>query len=181
MLTALRYEGEFAGLSGPTRLTESQFFMIPFHDDGDFETLEMLARPTRNRWVQTKVTYTQKYLLLEQVLTTIRECAENEVDEILLNSRMPSAVRMPLSMIGRDIFVVLDVDLEAARIKAEGHSVVVVRERLVRNALEEGANEFVLDWHNPPEHGCRLLMAMIKRFESLGFQTRAASIPSAVE
>ncbi len=165
---------QFQGLVPERRLTVSDFRVLPFHDDLDFETFELLGSHRQGPWPKTLLNYTQKYDLLSGVLAVVREAAQGTGAEIILASRMPSTVRMPLAMLGEDIFVVLDVDAEARRLCACGCSVITLYEGLIRYAIEEGENELVLAWHRPPDDVGERLARMRERLPGLGFICEAA-------
>lgn len=167
----------FAGLPAAARLTPSDCRVLPFHDDLDFETFEILGRSRRQRPpVRTLLNYTQKYRLLADVLAAVRECSAGTGSEIVLSSRMPSTVRMPAAMLGDGIFVVLDVDAEAARLADRGCSVIALYEGLIRYAIEEGENELVLRWtHGPADAGTRL-QRLRSRLQALGFEVAEPGI-----
>lgn len=167
-MTSVCFIGEFLGYPAPGKLTVCDYGLIPFHDDMDFESYEIMGRPRRARWVPTRVNYAQKYQLLGEVLGILRREAGTALQEILLNSRMPSWHRMPSQMLGSDIFVVQDLEYEIGRLNAAGLSFISLYEGLVRHANEDGENEILLEWHQSPEDGLTRLQAMQTAFAALG-------------
>ena len=168
----LRLQTEFMGLPPAARLTLSEFFVVPFHDDLDFESFEILGRQRSLPWPRVLLNYTQKYQLLSSVLGAVRECCKGT--QIVLNSRMPSTIRMPAAMMGADVFVVLDIEAEARRYTAQGRSVITMQEGLIRYATESGANELVLTWYGAPADGPELMQLLGQRLQALGFAVRGA-------
>ncbi len=167
----------FTGLPAAARLTPSDCRVLPFHDDLDFETFEILGRPRRQRpGARTLLNYTQKYRLLADLLAAVRECSAGTSSELVLSSRMPSTVRMPAAMLGDDIVVVLDVDAEAARLAARGCSVIALYEGLIRYAIEEGENELVLRWTHAPVDAGERLRRLGPRLQALGFEVAEPGI-----
>ena len=169
-MTTLRYEGLFEGFASGRKLTQSDGFILPFYDDQDFETYEILGRKVRTRWVETRVNYPQKYDLLSEVLAIIRRWAEPVQYEILLNSQVPSIIRMPSSMLGGDIFVVVDVEMEARRLMEQGRCIIAVREGVIRYGYEQGSNELIIEWFNAPFEAEQMLDNMQREFQGLGFK-----------
>lgn len=147
-MPVLRLQAVYQGLPQTNRLTLSDFYLVPFHDDLDFESFSILGAARERPWPPVLLNYTQKYALMSKVLDALRKCCHGT--DIVLNSRMPSTLRMPAAMLGDDIFVALDLEAEANRYLAKGHSVIAVHEALLRYATEEGRNELVVSWHLPP-------------------------------
>lgn len=163
---------EFMGLPQKSRLTRSDFFLVPFHDDLDFESFEILGRQRQWPWPRTLLNYTQKYQLLSSVLNAVRDCCKGSDTQIVLNSRMPSTLRMPAAMLGDDVFVVIDIEAEAQRNVARGRSVITLHEGMIRYATESGENELIVTWHLGPADASQRLQALGLRLQELGFALR---------
>lgn len=170
--TVLQLQTQFMGLPQQTRLTLSDFYLVPFHDDLDFESFEILGRQRSWPWPRTLLNYAQKYQLLSSVLAAIRECCLGRYTHIIVNSRMPSTIRMPPAMLAEDVFVVLDVEAEAWRFAGEGRSVITLQEGLIRYATESGNNELDINWHLAPADGTQRMQALALRLQELGFALR---------
>lgn len=174
-MTRHSYEGIFNGFPAPGKLTVCDYGLIPFHDDLDFESYEIMGRPRREKWIPTRVNYEQKYVLLADILGIVRQEAGSSLQEIILNSRMPSWHRMPAALMGKDIFVVVDVDYETERLLKENISFITLYEGFIRHANEEGHNQLVLHWYRAPEDGGVRLAAMQARFAALGLVGEVSS------
>ncbi|MGP8431859.1 hypothetical protein ACT2FY_00765 [Paraburkholderia fungorum] len=165
----LSYEGV---LSAPRRTAmhaHSKYHIPLFSDERDFASFEMIGRTA---WTASLVNYEEMYALLAQIVTAVRRHAGAAVDEILLNSRMPATSRMPRELFGADIFLVHDVAAEAQLLLAEQCSFVTMREGFVRDYIEAGSNELLLDWYAPPPDGDMRLAAIVGELVALGIETR---------
>lgn len=169
---SLRLSAEFIGLPHKTRLTRSDFYLVPFHDDQDFESFEILGRQRSWPWPKVLLNYTQKDQLLSSVLGAVRECCKGCDTQLVLNSRMPSTTRIPAAMLGDDVFVVIDVEAEAQRYLARGRSVITLQEGLIRYATESGANELLVTWYLAPADGAQRLQALGQHLQAIGFALR---------
>ncbi|MBV8753553.1 MAG: hypothetical protein JO309_01595 [Pseudonocardiales bacterium] len=167
----VHYEGLLVTTKYANKLTPSTHSNPPFTDDMDFESFEMMGR---SQWATPLVTYEEKYGLLSDILRVIRGHCGSACDEMILNSRMPSTIRMPQEMFGSDLFLVLDVAAETRRLWAEGRRFISIQEGFVRNLMEEGENELVLDWYRPPADAGDRLHQMIRGFEAIGLKTCCA-------
>jgi hypothetical protein len=174
--TMLQLQTQLIGVPQQTRLTLSDFYLVPFHDDLDFESFEILGRQRSWPWPRTLLNYTQKYQLLSSVLAAVREYCQGCYTHIIVNSRMPSTIRMPPAMLAEDVFVVLDVEAEALRFVSQGHSVVTLKEGLIRYATESGNNELVINWHLAPVDGTQRMQALALRLQELGFALREVAV-----
>lgn len=174
--TVLQLQTQFMGLPQQTRLTLSDFYLVPFHDDLDFESFEILGRQRSWPWPRTLLNYTQKYQLMSSVLAAVRECCLGCYTHIVVNSRMPSTIRMPPAMLAEDVFVVLDVEAETQRYASQGRSVITLEEGLIRYATESGNNELVINWHLAPADGAQRMQVLALRLQELGFALREEAV-----
>jgi hypothetical protein len=65
---ALRMQAVYQGLPQANRLTLSDFYLVPFHDDLDFESFSILGAARERPWPPVLLNYTQKYELMSKVL-----------------------------------------------------------------------------------------------------------------
>lgn len=165
----LSYEGVLSASRRTPAHARSKYHIPSFRDEGDFARFQMIARTS---WTASLVNYEEMYALLARIVAAIRRHAGAANEEILLNSRMPATSRMPSELFGSDIFLVQDVQAEARLLEAERRSFVAVREGFVRDYIEAGRNELLLDWYAPPLDGQARFAAMVGEFEALGIETR---------
>jgi hypothetical protein len=140
-----------------------------FAAESDFASYEKVGPRQR---VVSLVNYHEKYALLAQIIGAVRCHAGPALAEIVLNSRMPSTLRMPRELFGEDIFLVHDVAAEARVLSAQRRCFVAMHEGFVRDYMETGGNEMLLDWYWPPEDSAARIKAIASAFEILGIETR---------
>jgi hypothetical protein len=165
----LQYEGV---LIAPRRSAAHARSMCPipaFAAESDFASYERIAPAQR---VVSLVNYDEMYALLAQIVGAVRCNAGPALAEIVLNSRMPSTLRMPRELFGADIFLVHDVAAEARVLSAERRCFLAIHESFVRDYIETGCNELLMDWYWPPEDSATRIKAIASAFEILGIETR---------
>ncbi|MGA2286893.1 hypothetical protein [Bradyrhizobium sp.] len=172
-MISARYEGVLATTKYASRVKRATPPNPAFDDDRDFESF---AKIGRWRWSTPQVGYEEKYGVLSDLLRIIRTHRGDSVDEMIMTSRMPSTLRMPKEMFGDDLFLVVDVEAEARELIRLGRRFIAIREGFVRNIVEAGQNEFVLDWHQPPADVEARLAAMIIGFELAGLRTSLSTV-----
>jgi hypothetical protein len=164
----LHYEGILTAPRRSPEQTRSKYHTPAFTDESDFAGFEKIGRQV---WTAALVNYEEKYVLLAQIVAAVRRHLGDGMGEIVLNSRMPSALRMPRELFGADIFLVHDVAAEARSLLADVHSFVTVHEGFVRDYIEAGSNELLLDWYKPSRDGVARLQALADEFITLGLAT----------
>jgi hypothetical protein len=177
-MTVARYEGVLETTKYAGRVKRSSPPSPPFDEDRDFENFAKLGRW---HWSTPQVGYEEKYGLLSDLLSIVRANSGDAIDEMVMTSRMPSTIRMPKEMFGDDLFLVVDVDAEVRELSSQNRRFIAIREGFVRNPMEDGANEFMLDWHRPPGDVERRLSAMVAGFEQAGLRTRVSAVLSGAE
>jgi len=161
------YEGTLCQPWLPGKPTRAKAYVPAFHDVLDFDSYRLMGHIPA---VRAHVTYPDHYALLLAILNVITEESNGGIQEILINSRMPSVVRVPQDFFGRNVLFLNAPRLEAERIAVEGTNVLVIEERFLRHTVEDADNSLKLAWFNAPSGGDVTLLRMSERFATLGIQ-----------
>lgn len=157
MTQVIEYLGLLARTYQPGKPALSGFHTPPFHDDLDFDSYRLLGCGS---WPASRVTYEHKYALMSDIVGILRHEAEGLFEEILIYSRMPSIMRMPKPLFGKDLFFLLGLEDECERLSVTGISFFAMREGFLRHMVEDGDNRLLLRWYNAPP-GAAMAMARI--------------------
>ncbi|GAA4222718.1 hypothetical protein GGQ68_001020 [Sagittula marina] len=164
------FEGQLCRAWNAGKPTRAQSYVPPFYDALDFDSYRLMGRA---RTARAFVTYPDHYALLAAILGEVRAGCGPEIDEILINSRMPSVVRLPADFFGTNVLFLNDPEDEAVRLAKTGVQVLVIRERFVRHTVEAADNGLSLLWWNAPEDGTEAMQRLATRLRGLGIAPAA--------
>ncbi|MGL6211539.1 MAG: hypothetical protein ACRC14_17090 [Paracoccaceae bacterium] len=165
MTPQMTFHGTLTRPWQPGRPGKAGAYVPTFDDALDFDSYRLMTQPTVT---QAHVSYPQHYALLTALITALRQLPG--IDEILVNSRMPSVVRLPEAVFGINLFFVNDVMAEAQRVAAEGLSVVAVDERFLRHSIERADNSLTILWLNPAEGAAAAWAAVVALLPGFGIE-----------
>ena len=171
MTGELIYCGTLTRPPQPGKPGKAGAYVPAFADVLDYDSYRLMTQPVVT---QAHVSYPQHYTLLAALIGRLRQIPG--IDEILVNSRMPSVVRLPEALFGINLFFVNDVATEARLVAAEGRSVVAVVERFLRHSIERADNSLTIRWLNPPKGADAAWQAMLESLPGFGLQASAGEV-----
>ncbi|MNG28097.1 hypothetical protein D3C84_1133090 [compost metagenome] len=83
---------------------------------------------------------------------------------------MPSIMRMPKSLFGKDLFFLLGLEDECERLAAKGVSLFGLREGFLRHMLEDGDNRLLLRWYNAPVGAAETMVRIADALNDCGIE-----------
>lgn len=152
----------------PGTPTLAKAYVPTFSDVLDFDSYRLMGHVPK---VPAHVTYPDHYALVLAIVNVITQEAGDSLDEILINSRMPSVVRMPQELFGRNVLFLNTPWGEAERIAQTGTRVMVIEERFLRHSVEDADNSLKLGWFNAPQGGEAALRRMAGKLAPFGIRT----------
>lgn len=167
MTYVIEYLGLLARTYRPGKPALSGFHTPQFHDNLDFESYRLLGRGS---WPVSRVTYERKYELLSDIVGILRHEAEGLFQEILIYSRMPSIMRMPPPLFGKDLFFLVGLEDECERLSDTGGSFFGLREGFLRHMVEDGDNRLLLRWYNAPEGAAEVMVRIANALKECGIE-----------
>lgn len=161
----LTYAGVLCSPWKAGKPTPAKAYVPPFSDVLDFDSYRLMGQ---NPSVRAHVTYPDHYALLLAILNVITHESDLQIDEILINSRMPSVVRVPQDFFGRNVLFLNEPLREAKLIAADGAQVLVIEERFLRHSVENADNSLKVTWFNAPTGAEAAMDRMADGFDALG-------------